>query len=29
MKFKDYDVNEDTAKLMWGALLVIIKELLK
>lgn len=26
---KDYDVNEDTAKLMWGALLVIIKELLK
>lgn len=26
---KNYDVNEDTAKLMWGVLLVIIKELLK
>lgn len=26
---KKYDVNEDTAKLMWGVLLVIIKQLLK
>jgi len=26
---KNYDVSEDTAKLMWSALLVIIKELLK
>lgn len=26
---KNYDVNEDTAKLMWGVLLAIIKELLK
>jgi len=26
---KNYDVNEDTAKLMWSVLLVIIKELLK